>query len=289
MTLPTEFWTDVFPLDRPALMYLWRVFRQAAVFAIAAALIYLLDWAIVTDLSIAVAPYEVSGAALSLLLVLRTNAGYDRWWEARKLWGGIVNQSRNLVVIALAYGPPDAAWRANFVRKVAAFAPAAREVLCQPPGATGGSGHPALNVMTAVARMLREAVDAGGMSPFAFQRAERERAALVDHLGGCERILKTPLPRAYAVSIHQFIALFLLALPFALITRVGWLTPLVTLFVAYPILALDQIGRELQSPFSVYNLTHLPLDTYCQTIETNLLDLLDADQKAAKEQTKEET
>src|SRR5687768_9932275 len=62
-----------------------------------------------------IAPFELAGAALGLLLILRTNAGYDRWWEARKLWGGIVNQSRNLVIGALSYGPADPVWRRRFV------------------------------------------------------------------------------------------------------------------------------------------------------------------------------
>ncbi|HEV7223249.1 MAG TPA: bestrophin family ion channel, partial [Pirellulales bacterium] len=67
-------------------------------------------------------------------------------------------------------------------------------------------------------------------------------------------------------------------LPFALITRVGWLTPLVTVLVAYPLLALDQIGAELQQPFSKASLNHLPLDEICATIEGNLLAQLELEQ-----------
>jgi len=68
------------------------------------------------ELEVGLAPYEAAGAALGLLLVLRTNAGYDRWWEGRKLWGGIVNQCRHLGVVALSYGPDDPAWREHFDR-----------------------------------------------------------------------------------------------------------------------------------------------------------------------------
>ena len=93
-------------------------------------------------------------------------------------------------------------------------------------------------------------------------------------IGGCERIRKTPLPRAYAINIRRFIFLFLATLPFALLNRVGnWLTAPVTVLVAYPILALDQIGVELQNPFDTRNLGHLPLDAICETIERNLLAL----------------
>src|SRR4051812_24463339 len=69
-----------------------------------------------------VTPFEVAGGVLSLLLVLRTNAGYDRWWEGRRLWGDIVNRSRNLAVAALGYGPDDPAWRDQIVRRAAGFA-----------------------------------------------------------------------------------------------------------------------------------------------------------------------
>ena len=61
--------------------------------------------------------FGFAGAVLGILLVIRLNAGYDRWWESRKLWGGIVNQSRNLVISALAYGPNNSEWRKSLVRQ----------------------------------------------------------------------------------------------------------------------------------------------------------------------------
>ena len=93
------------------------------------------------------------------------------------------------------------------------------------------------------------------MDRFAFVRAEEERAKLIDHIGGCERILKTPLPAAYSIEIRQFIFVFLVALPFGILAKVDWLTPLVTMLVAFPILALDEIGVELQNPFSTASST----------------------------------
>jgi ion channel-forming bestrophin family protein len=61
-------------------------------------------------LGLEVGPHEIAGAALGLLLILRTNAGYGRLWEGRTLWGGIVNQNRNLTLELLAYGPNDKVW-----------------------------------------------------------------------------------------------------------------------------------------------------------------------------------
>jgi len=76
-----------------------------------------------------VTPFEYTGVVLGLVLVFRTNAGHERWWEARKLWGGIVNQSRNIVVEALQYGPQDFAWREAMVKWTIAFSVAAKESL----------------------------------------------------------------------------------------------------------------------------------------------------------------
>ena len=120
---------------------------------------------------------------------------------------------------------------------------------------------------------LREGAEKG-MDRFAFLRAEEERAKLIDHIGGCERILKTPLPEAYSIEIRQFIFVFLVALPFGILLKVDWLTPLVTMLVAFPILALDEIGVELQNPFSQRRLNHLPLDQICENLEANLMALL---------------
>lgn len=241
-------------------------------------------------------PFEIAGAALGLLLILRTNAGYDRWWEARKLWGGIVNQSRNLAVNALAYGPDDPQWKEQFVRWAATFPHIARNSLrgespSAEVAALVGAGeadriatsvHMPSCVALRLADLLRQACEQGTMDRFAYLQTDRERALLIDHIGACERILKTPLAAAYSIKIRRFIALFLISLPFALLHRLSseWLVPLITMMVAYPIMALDQIGVELQNPFSKANLSHLPLGDISANIERNLLGLL-RDQRAS--------
>lgn len=243
------------------------------------------------DIGLQIAPFEIAGAALGLLLILRTNAGYDRWWEARKLWGGIVNQSRNVVIDALTYGPADPRWRDRFVKWAAVFphvarcslrgekpAPEVAALVGQDGSAQiEASAHMPSYVALQLAGLLREACDSFNMDRFAFLQMDKERASLIDHIGACERILKTPLPVVYAIKIRRFIALFLLTLPFALVHRLGsdWLVPFITMMVAYPIISLDQIGIELQNPFSKANLSHLPIGDISATIEKNLLGLLD--------------
>lgn len=257
-------------------------------------------------LTVPEAPYEVAGAILGLLLVLRLNAGYDRWWEARKLWGGIVNQSRNLAITGLAYGPRDKQWRMQFIQWLAVFPHVTRRSL------RGETDFPELaqllteeqvawlrtntHMPGAVSREIALMLADGrnkGMDGYGFLEAERQRAMLVDHLGGCERILKTPLARSSAIQVRQFIFILLALLPFTLLgdfegtlfgTLLGaneihrvWFVPLFIMLLAYMLLALDRIGMELQNPFDRRRVDFLPLDSICMTIEKNLLELLHDD------------
>ncbi len=245
-------------------------------------------------ISLAVAPYEIAGAVLGLLLVLRSNAGYERWWEARRLWGGIVNQSRNRAISAMCYGPNDAGWRSRFVKWVAVFPHIARVSLrgestpaeiasligSDEAISVANANHRPSCVALRLGKLLQEACGQLGMDRFAFLQLDRERAQLIDHIGACERILKTPLPLVYAIKVRRFIVLFLVTLPFSLLHRVenDWLVPLVTMLVAYPLVSLDQIGVELQNPFATSQLSHLPLTDISSTIEQNVIGLLGADQ-----------
>jgi ion channel-forming bestrophin family protein len=276
---------------------------------IALAIVYVSQYAAAhfqVNYSVSARPFEVAGGVLALLLVLRLNAGYDRWWEARKLWGGIVNQSRNLAIIGLAYGPTEKDWRLHFIQWIASYPHVVRRSL------RGEHKLPELQkllrkeqiewlltnqhmpdaVSREIASMLAEA-RRKGMDGFALMEAEKQRSLLVDHLGGCERILKTPIARSSAILVRQFIFVFLIALPLALLqdfegtlfgsmlggneSRRIWLIPLFVMLIAYMLLALDRIGMELQNPFETQRLDFLPLDSICVTIEKNVLELLHDD------------
>ena len=276
-----SFWVEAFSIKEGVPPY---VFRESLIFTLIAAGVFVLDKLTKPDLGVDVAPYEVAGVALGLLLVLRTNAGYDRWWEGRRFWGGIVNQTRTLAITALAHGPDDAEWRGRVVGLITAFAHVSRRslrgertlpevaaLLGDSEAELIASAHHMPNAVSLrIALMLREMSEQSQMDRFAFLNAEQSRSQLIDNIGGCEKILKTPLPKVYAINIRQFIFLFLVTLPFGLLPKIGWLTPIAVFLVAYPILALDQIGVELQNPFSTRNMGHLPLDAICDGIEADL-------------------
>jgi putative membrane protein len=248
-----------------------------------------------------VTPFEYTGVVLGLVLVFRTNAGHERWWEARKLWGGIVNQSRNLVIEALNYSdvlngdnPQKHVWHKEIVKWTITFSFAAKESLRngnnfddltdllseQELEALKSAVHKPLFVASKIASLIQQARLNHYIDGFVFEKLEGQRISLIDHIGGCERILKTPMPLVYAIKSRRFILIFLLLLPFSLIEKLGFSAAFIYFLVAYPLLSLDRIGIELQNPFNTKNLSHLPLHTICDTIKLHCLALLEQSQRS---------
>ena len=274
---------------------IFNVFVFGLIAAIICAVDHYIEDVFQVNLGLEVGPHEIAGAALGLLLILRTNAGYDRWWEGRTLWGGIVNQTRNLALESLAYGPKDKVWSTELITWVKAFPHAAKSSLrsekelgkfeqllgISEAKKLVASSHMPFYVSLKIAGLLRSALDKGVINAFAFAQMERERSLLIDHIGACERILKTPLPIVYSVKIRRFVAIFLITLPFALLHQMetDWLVPLVIMLVSYPLVSLDQIGIELQNPFYKSSLNHLPLDEIAESIEKTLQEMLASSEK----------
>ena len=249
-------------------------------------LVVVIDMFVYRFPKVSITPTELFGAAIGILIVFRTNAGHDRWWEARKVWGGIVNQCRNYAIAALAYGPKDTLWREHIIESIAAFPYSVKDNLRDLPycksatrileheiAATNGLHMPSIISMES-AVLNEQAHSKHQISELAFFKLEEERSKLIDYTGKCERIKSTPMPLAYAIEVRRILLLFLILAPMALVGEVGIYTPLVLLLTGYPFLALDQIGQDLQSPFALESVSHLPLDNICQMIEKNLSELL---------------
>ena len=281
-----DFWGEVLSISGSVTPY---VLRRVAIFGMFGAIVWIAASFMEIGEGMGVAPHGFIGAVMALLLVLRTNSGYDRWYEGRKLWGGIVNQSRNLCAIGTAYGPNDRDWRDLFLRWTAAFPHLARHSLRGErdlsdmkhllPAAEieqlEKAVHMPLHGSVRLAQLLSSARDRELIDGFAFLRADDQRGQLIDHIGACERIMKTPLAKVMSIKVRRFLFMYLLVLPVAIVDQAGALTPLLTMLVAYPLLSLDQIGIELENPFSKERLSHLPLDRICQDIEGNVMAFSD--------------
>jgi putative membrane protein len=263
-----------------------RVLPRVAITALYAASVYGASL-LVPAFALPMTPFEYSGAVLALILVLRVNAGQDRWWEARKIWGSIVNQSRNLALVVYGYSDRNDENVAAALRWIAAWPHVMRESLRREAKLSQVSAlvgelevdklRKAENMSMYVAMRIADSLmhlRRSGLDSFAFLRAETERSQLIDAIGACERIRNTRMPLVLAIKTRRFILLFLLLLPFALLDRAGVLMPLIVALTSYPLFSLDEIGAELQNPFSARNLSHLPLDGICGNISANVMGLL---------------
>ena len=96
---------------------------------------------------------------------------------------------------------------------------------------------------------------------------------MVDALGGCERILKTPIPLAYAIHLKQLLLLYCLSLPFQLVEDLGWGTGLIVALVSFTLFGIEEIGIEIENPFG-HDPNDLPLDAICATMQRNIDDLV---------------
>lgn len=242
-----------------------------------------------SEVALPIGPFEYGGLIMGLILVFRINSGYDRWWEARKLWGNIVNQSRNFVIAICYYTKTeDKLWLEKICHYVSAMPFLIKQNLRDQTDIrevkkffdkdifkmlSRAASPP--NILSAlIAQEVQTARQFHGLDGFGFLKIDDQREQLMNAQGACERILKTPMPLVMAIKSRRFILLFLLVLPFALINVSVYLTPWVMFLVAYALLSLDQISVELQNPFSEENLSHLPLDSICQTICMNISEIL---------------
>lgn len=264
-----------------------KVFKKVLLMVVYSSFISCLYY-FIPSVSLPIGPFEYAGLVMGLILVFRVNAGYDRWWEARKIWGNIVNQSRNLAIIVSNYSDTkDAEWKIRVTHFISALPYLIKNNLRGEESIDvikhlvdssilsilEQSAHKPNTLSSIIAHELHLSRSNGELDSFSFLQAEEKRALILDCQGACERILKTPMPFVMAVKSRRFIFLFLLPLPFALVNMSVLISPIITGLVAYALFSLDQIGVELQNPFSEERLSHLPLNEICQTIEKNILEI----------------
>lgn len=232
------------------------------------------------------APFSLMGVALAIFLGFRINASYDRYWEARKLWGTVLVECRNLARQAMTLMAGGAEPR-PFVLGLIGFATALRNQLRGEPGDTGLAGllppamveqcrsaryAPAL-VLLWLGRWLAERREAEHLQPILAPSLEQSLAGLSATLGGCERIASTPLPFSYGVILHRTVYAYCMLLPFGLVDTIDLMTPLVVAFVSYTFFALEALSDEIEEPFGLMS-NDLPLDALVAGIDASLREML---------------
>lgn len=228
------------------------------------------------------------GAGLTVFLGLRNNTAYGRWWESRKLWGQVVNDSRSFTrsLSVLMLPPESEALRRELTRTQVAWVHALRHFLRKQEQAdiapflgaealarVRASSNPPFAVQREIAVELVEARRRGWINDIEVAALNMLLTNLTDAQGGLERIRNTPLPYQYHSFTRVFVIVYALVLPSGILTDFGLATPLAALVIAFAFLAFDQAGRHLEDPFAdaIYD---TPMSSITRTIEINLREAI---------------
>ncbi|MFN6139897.1 MAG: bestrophin family ion channel, partial [Planctomycetota bacterium] len=198
-------------------------------------------------------------AALSLvlgwLLVFRTNAAYARWWEARTLWGSLINCCRNLAIKIQEFFPDLSSEERRFLSRHLSEFPKAltyhlRKQKYSGPAFEGAVPvHVPLAISQDVYRWINNQLVSQSMDRGLLRVFDCEASKLMDICGACERIAKTPMVRSYRVFARQCIFLFLLTLPWGLVQDFKlWTLPL-TIVISYFMVGMEVVAEHVEEPF----------------------------------------
>ncbi|HEX3598586.1 MAG TPA: bestrophin family ion channel [Lacipirellulaceae bacterium] len=231
----------------------------------------------------------INTVILSLLMSFRNNAAYQRWWEARGLWGKLVNDSRNLAAKCAAFVPADVLGRSSVKAALIGFADALRRQLRDETprlkeinGFETDGGDPAHVPLFLAGRLFDDVAEwkrTGAIDQATLWVLDLQLSGLLDVCGGCEKIRSTPLSPSYKGLLRAGLVLNVLAEPWLTVPETGfWALPVFVL-VCFFLFGVELIDTIVEEPFG-RDRDDLDLDRYCQTIRDSVGMFLDAGRKA---------
>jgi putative membrane protein len=231
--------------------------------------------------------HSLLGIVLGLFLVFRTNTAYDRWWEGRRLWGGMVNSTRNFALKINAYiSAEDHETRDWFAKMIPNFVIAMKESL---------RGSVQFNDLEAVSATFEEDLKKykhkpNKLSAMMYNRVnelykkgiitgdqlinlDKELKDFIDLMGACERIKNTPIPYSYMMYVKKFIVIYIATLPFGFVTAHGYYTVPIVVLITFVLMSVELIAEEIEDPFGK-DLNDLPTDELSAKIKDNVREIL---------------
>jgi ion channel-forming bestrophin family protein len=228
--------------------------------------------------------YSLVGFVISLLLVFRTNTAYDRWWEGRKKWGCLVNDTRNLAIKISAI-VKDKESRDFFQKAIPNFVFAAKEHLRKGVHLDelelteeelknlSTKKHVPNVISLEMYQKLQELKDSGKITQEEYLAIDGNLNALLDSLGACERIRNTPIPFSYSLFLKKFIFIFVTTIPLAFIPSFGYYSIIIAMFLFYILVSMEVLAEEIEEPFGA-DANDLPTDTLCEKIRDNVHEIM---------------
>lgn len=196
------------------------------------------------------------GFVISMLLVFRTNTAYDRWWEGRKMWGALVNNSRNLAIKVSAMLPED---KSFFGKMIPNYAQVLHEHLSNAETAQqlfdgldleiDHHKHKPNQVAKVMFDKVNQLYQSGKITGDQLIVLNAELQSFTDICGACERIKNTPIPYSYSAFLKKFIFFYVMTLPFGYAFSLGYYVVPVVIFIFYVLASLELIAEEIEDPF----------------------------------------
>jgi putative membrane protein len=251
-------------------------------------------------------PFSIAailGSALAIFIAFRNNSAYGRWWEARTVWGGIVNSSRVLARLIITFTDSHAhqanyeherseRFKKQLIYACIAWVHALRIQLRNQDSwdelnsflteddysALVQTQNKPNFIQLLIGKKIYQAMANGTLGGFDSFQMEGQLLALANYQGSCERIKNTPLLRQYDFFTRLFLYVFIFLLPFALIgdfsrmEMAGLMVP-VSVLISFVFSIQAKVGEVNEDPFE-NRITDIPLSALCNTIERDLKEML---------------
>ena len=234
-----------------------------------------------------VAFHSILGVILGLFLVLRTNTAYDRWWEGRKLWGALVNDSRQLAIKLDAFLPKDALEDREFFRRMIPNVSFAIKEHLRDSIMIGemdlisdeikqkmiASKHRPNMINRLLYERVVKCQKEGKLSSEHLFILDKEIKGFTDIVGACERIKSTPIPYSYSMFIKKFLFIYAITMPATFMWQLRYWTVPVIVLAFYFLISVELIAEEIEDPFG-RDINDLPLDELAVKIKRNIFEIL---------------
>lgn len=233
--------------------------------------------------------HSLLGFAISMLLVFRTNTAYDRWWEGRKLWGSLVNNSRNFTMKLTTILPADEKAQRSFFRKIIpAYAFALHNHLRREETrislfedeehkhlwqTVDKEKHIPNQIALLMYQHIQQLYKNNKITGEQLLYLNTELQSFTDICGACERIKNTPIPFSYSVFIKKFIFFYIMTLPFGYVFQLGYYVIPVVAFIMYVLGSLEIIAEEIEDPFGGDE-NDVPTEKLAQNIQRHVGELI---------------
>ncbi len=278
--------------------------KTELIFAVAiSVMVFVLHKQGVTAISFPFSIAAILGSALAIFIAFRNNSSYSRWWEARTLWGGIINSSRVLARLIITFTDSHShqqnydkerseLFKKEMIYKVIAWVHALRLHLRKQDNwqelkpflseqefiELQKSQNKPNFIHLILGKKIYEAMANGTLGGFDSFQMEGQLLALANYQGGCERIKNTPLLRQYDFFTRVFLYTFMLLLPFSLIgdftkMNIDYLMISVSIIISFVFAIIGKVGEVNEDPFE-NRITDVPLTAMCNTIERDLREML---------------